>query len=169
VESWSVVSDARVVLNSVMKRGLDPAWEREERYKTEVLTTGKELFAELQSQTSSGLQGAEDHVDESTSSDPLSGMEVLEGEGASVSCPLCSHGSLVLSGGDLRCTSCDMHSSMMDESLPLEVVSEMLNEARDRHKSSGCSAEASFQVREDYGPSLLFLCCEACGWRELGF
>jgi hypothetical protein len=85
-----------------------------------------------------------------------------------VPCPLCHVGRLDMQAGELRCTSCDkMRAAVMDESLGIDMACELLALAEDRHRHGGCLERATFEVREDHGPSLLFLCCESCGWCEV--
>jgi len=85
-----------------------------------------------------------------------------------VPCPLCGEGRLFQEQGELRCTSCSaMRAAMMDESLTMEEVSEILGTAEDRHWGAGCSARANFEVVHDYGQPVLFLQCTSCGWHEV--
>merc|ERR1712039_652399 len=64
-----------------------------------------------------------------------------------VPCPLCELGRLQMRQGELVCTSCEaMRAPVMDESLPLEDVSELLGIAEERHRQAGCSCRSRFVV-----------------------
>uniref|UniRef100_A0A7S0FF67 RPA-interacting protein C-terminal domain-containing protein n=1 Tax=Pyrodinium bahamense TaxID=73915 RepID=A0A7S0FF67_9DINO len=86
-----------------------------------------------------------------------------------VPCPLCGLGRLEQRRGELRCTACgEMHAAMMDESLHMEDVGEMLGLAEEQHCRAGCSSRrAHFEVSSDFGASVLYLRCNDCGWREV--
>eukprot|EP00929_Paragymnodinium_shiwhaense_P022769 TRINITY_DN14448_c0_g1_i1.p1 TRINITY_DN14448_c0_g1~~TRINITY_DN14448_c0_g1_i1.p1 ORF type:complete len:133 (+),score=3.28 TRINITY_DN14448_c0_g1_i1:33-431(+) len=86
-----------------------------------------------------------------------------------VICPLCGEGRLHRhETGELRCTQCaDMRATTMDEALPLEDVLELMGAAEQQHWQSGCSARACFKVKHDYGPPMLFLCCDTCAWNQI--
>eukprot|EP00927_Polykrikos_kofoidii_P050893 TRINITY_DN44737_c0_g1_i1.p1 TRINITY_DN44737_c0_g1~~TRINITY_DN44737_c0_g1_i1.p1 ORF type:complete len:227 (+),score=49.70 TRINITY_DN44737_c0_g1_i1:110-790(+) len=86
-----------------------------------------------------------------------------------VPCPLCDVGRLNMhESGELRCTSCpEMRAAVMDETMPMEDVSELIGSAEEKHRRAGCSARPLFEVTFDYGVPMLFLACRDCGWREV--
>lgn len=87
-----------------------------------------------------------------------------------VPCPLCGLGRIAAGDGEVRCDSCvAMRVAVMDETMSIEMVAEMLGLAEDRHRWSGCDKRARFEVASDLGPTLLYLSCGTCGWREVVF
>ena len=86
-----------------------------------------------------------------------------------VPCPLCGGGRLENRQGELRCTSCEeMCVLLMDESLSLDDVSEMLGLAEARHRETYCISRACFELDKNcVGPRELYLRCDACGWRDM--
>merc|ERR1712224_308887 len=91
-----------------------------------------------------------------------------------VPCPLCGVGRLESrqAFSELRCTSCEeMRVQLMDESLTLDDISEILGMAEDRHRSTCCKSRPFFEIRAcggySTGPHELFLRCNDCGWHDL--
>jgi len=87
-----------------------------------------------------------------------------------VPCPLCGLGRIAAGDGEVRCDSCvAMRVVVMDETMSIETVAEMLGQAEDQHRWSGCDKRARFEVASHLGPTLLHLSCGTCGWREVVF
>merc|ERR1712232_113873 len=87
-----------------------------------------------------------------------------------VPCPLCGAGRLENRHGELRCTSCEeMHVLLMDESLTLDDIGEVLGLAEGRHRQTCCTSRAHFELGGSLGPRELYMRCEVCGWHDMVF
>jgi hypothetical protein len=140
--------------------------EDEEIDEHELLALEEALLWELEYEAQEqAIREAEQLEEEQNAADcELYEQHLLGG----VPCPLCNVGRLSMQAGEVRCTNCTrMRAAVMDEGLSLEMAGELLCLAEERHRHAGCCAHASFDVKEDYGPSLLFLTCGSCGWCEV--
>eukprot|EP00929_Paragymnodinium_shiwhaense_P022770 TRINITY_DN14448_c0_g1_i2.p1 TRINITY_DN14448_c0_g1~~TRINITY_DN14448_c0_g1_i2.p1 ORF type:complete len:284 (+),score=56.38 TRINITY_DN14448_c0_g1_i2:63-854(+) len=137
-------------------RDIDALIELEEALMREMETAERDRAID-EAEALAALQEAEDLA--------LYEQHLLGG----VICPLCGEGRLHRhETGELRCTQCaDMRATTMDEALPLEDVLELMGAAEQQHWQSGCSARACFKVKHDYGPPMLFLCCDTCAWNQI--
>jgi len=165
VEGWNVRSDESC-------RRCGAAWnpEEEDEYLDEdaLLALEESLMEELEREAAEqALLEVERLEEEQNAADcELYEQHLMSG----VPCPLCGIGRLDMQVGELRCTSCSsLRVVVMDEALTNEAAGELLGLSEERHRHAGCTARPCFEVKQHFGPDLLFLSCEECGWNEVVF